>query len=80
MNNPDIEPIASKTLLFCTVSGAIGVIATISEDRFNFLQKLERCIDKTIGPIGGLTHSEYPLLSLLKKKKSFLSFLFLTFK
>ena len=62
MNNPDIEPIASKTLLFCTVSGAIGVIATISEERFNFLQKLERCIDKTIGPIGGLTHPEYPLL------------------
>ena len=62
MNNPDIEPIASKTLLFCTVSGAIGVIATISEERFNFLQKLERCIDKTVGPIGGLTHSEYPLL------------------
>jgi DNA damage-binding protein 1 len=71
MNNPDIEPIASRTLLFCTVSGAIGVIATISEERFNFLQKLEHCIDKTIGPIGGLTHSEYPLLS-----KKFLNFFF----
>ncbi|POG81286.1 uncharacterized protein OCT59_022028 [Rhizophagus irregularis] len=59
MNNPDIEPIASRTLLFCTVSGAIGVIATISEERFNFLQKLEHCIDKTIGPIGGLTHSDW---------------------
>ncbi|CAI2170756.1 4366_t:CDS:10 [Funneliformis geosporum] len=59
MNNPDFEPIASKTLLFGTVSGAIGVIATISEDRFKFLQKLEHCIDKTVGPIGGLTHSDW---------------------
>ncbi len=71
MNNPDFEPIASNTLLFGTVSGAIGVIATISEDRFRFLQKLERCIDKTVGPIGGLTHSEYPFIILLLKKEIF---------
>ncbi|CAG8461735.1 4837_t:CDS:10 [Gigaspora rosea] len=60
MNVSETEPVGiSSELLYCTSSGAIGVIASIPEQKFKFLKKLEVSIDKVIGSIGDLSHKEW---------------------
>ncbi|CAG8674264.1 11574_t:CDS:10, partial [Dentiscutata erythropus] len=59
MNVSETEPVGiSSELLYCTSSGAIGVIASIPEQKFKFLKKLEESIDKVIGSIGDLSHKD----------------------
>ncbi|CAG8510042.1 5511_t:CDS:10 [Dentiscutata heterogama] len=68
MNVSETEPVGiSSELLYCTSSGAIGVIASIPEQKFKFLKKLEESIDKVIGSIGDLSHKEWR--SMRKGKK-----------
>jgi hypothetical protein len=41
------------------VNGSIGVIATLSEFDFKFLQKLENVMQEVVPYVGGFSHQEY---------------------
>lgn len=51
----------SQTLLYAGVSGAIGVVATLKAEQYEFFNKLQNLLadPKAIGGIGGLKHKEY---------------------
>ncbi|CAG8590178.1 17871_t:CDS:10, partial [Racocetra fulgida] len=72
MNVSETEPVGiSSELLYCTSSGAIGVIASIPEQKFKFLKKLEESIDKVIGSIGDLRFIDGDLIeSFLDRSRS----------
>lgn len=58
MRLPDAEAATLQSTLYCTVNGAIGVVATIAEETYTFFQKLQETMAKTRG-VGGFMHSEY---------------------
>ncbi|CAI5489016.1 unnamed protein product [Closterium sp. Naga37s-1] len=74
MRLPDSETPNIPTLLFGTVSGAIGVVASLPQDLFSFLHRLQHpfsppptspalrpqvCLTKVIKGVGGLSHAEW---------------------
>eukprot|EP01041_Mallomonas_annulata_P009800 gene9800-20388_t len=48
-----------KSVLFGTVTGALGAIMTLSEASFRFFSALERAVNLVIPGVGGLSHSEW---------------------
>ncbi|CAG8612770.1 1554_t:CDS:2, partial [Cetraspora pellucida] len=73
MNVSETEPAGiSSELLYCTSSGAIGVIASIPEQKFKFLKKLEESIDKVIGSIGDLSHKDMKKGNKLYEARGFI--------
>lgn len=61
MANQEGDAPAIPKLLFATVSGAIGVVATLTADKYELLHKLETNLSKVIRGVGGLDHSKYVL-------------------
>ncbi|KAJ1922112.1 DNA damage-binding protein 1a [Tieghemiomyces parasiticus] len=59
MNLPDSHPVAQPRLLFGTVNGAIGVVATLDEARFRTLAQVERNLARVIRPVGGFPHDTW---------------------
>ncbi|KAJ3288595.1 DNA damage-binding protein 1a [Borealophlyctis nickersoniae] len=59
MTLPDIEQPAQPALLYCTVNGAIGAIATLDEEKYNILTKMQQNMRKVARGVGGLTHTDY---------------------
>lgn len=59
MKMPEGEGLNVPTLLFCTINGVIGVVATLTEEQFSFCERLQASLVKVIHGIGGLSHSEY---------------------
>lgn len=59
MKMPEGEGVNVPTLLFCTISGVIGVIATLTAEQFIFCEKLSQSLSKIIHGIGGFSHAEY---------------------
>ncbi|KAG9298245.1 hypothetical protein G9A89_002733 [Geosiphon pyriformis] len=59
MNLPETDPTANPELLYCTVSGAIGVIATVSERKHSVLRKLQDALQRLIEGIGDLNHERW---------------------
>ncbi|KAG0048736.1 DNA damage-binding protein 1a [Gryganskiella cystojenkinii] len=57
MANHDGDAPAVPKLLFATVSGAIGVIATLTLERYELLHQLEVNMSKVIKGVGGLDHA-----------------------
>lgn len=53
----DNKPI--PTLLYGSVAGSLGVIASISEQDYLFFEKVQENINKVIKGVGGLNHSEW---------------------
>ncbi|KAI8809869.1 mono-functional DNA-alkylating methyl methanesulfonate N-term-domain-containing protein [Cladochytrium replicatum] len=53
------EPVAKPKMLFCTVEGMIGVIATVSAEVFGILSKVEENMTKYTFPVGNLEHFSY---------------------
>lgn len=64
--NPDPEALALPSLLYATVSGAIGVIASISKELFDQLNTIQAAMAKGHG-IGGFEHSAWRAYSARKK-------------
>ena len=58
MKLPDSETATLQTTLYCTVYGAIGVIASLPEAHFKFFATLQEYMSKTRG-VGGFSHSEW---------------------
>lgn len=59
MKLPDSELSSVPTLLFGTISGVIGVVATLPQDLFKFLSKLQDSMRKVVKGVGGLSHAEW---------------------
>jgi len=57
MANQDGDAPAVPKLLFATVSGTIGVIATLTAERYELLHQLEVNMTKVIKGVGGLDHA-----------------------
>ncbi|KAJ1993878.1 DNA damage-binding protein 1a [Dimargaris cristalligena] len=59
MNLPDSHPVARPQLLYGTVNGAIGVVASLTAERFDLLQRLQTNLTRVIQPVGGLPHDRW---------------------
>lgn len=59
MNNadPDRKPEA-PTLIFATATGAIGLIADLTADRFKLLDQMQYNMTRVVKSIGDLSHIE----------------------
>lgn len=60
MNQNEVEasPIMS-TVLYGTINGVIGVIANITQESFELLEKVQHNMTKIVHGVGGLKHAEY---------------------
>ncbi|KAK9711909.1 DNA damage-binding protein 1a [Basidiobolus ranarum] len=67
-----VDPLESDeqvpSLMYCTVDGAIGYILTISQERYDFLTKVQENLIHVIRGIGGLDYVEWR--SYYKQRKS----------
>ena len=45
--------------LFATVDGTIGIVASLSEDKFLLLEKVEKRMEKQDISLGGIEHARY---------------------
>jgi DNA damage-binding protein 1 len=59
MRLPDSEASQIPTVIFGTVNGVIGVIASLPQEQFLFLQKLQQALVKVIKGVGGLSHEQW---------------------
>ncbi len=64
LGEADAQP---PTLVFGTVSGMIGVIASISAEQYHFFAKLQQHITAVIKGIGGFKHKEWRAFSNERK-------------
>lgn len=46
--------------LFATVDGTIGIVASLSEDKFLLLEKVEKRMEEHDMSLGGIEHARYP--------------------
>jgi DNA damage-binding protein 1 len=53
----DANPI--PTVLFTTANGMIGVIASIPQEEYEYLLRVQQAINKVIKGVGGLDHALY---------------------
>ncbi|XP_024396613.1 DNA damage-binding protein 1a [Physcomitrium patens] len=67
MRLPDSEASQIPTVIFGTVNGVIGVIASLPQDQFLFLQKLQQALVKVIKGVGGLSHEQWRSFSNERK-------------
>jgi len=63
MQQPSSDLGVLPTLLFGTVSGALGVIASIPESLYTTLTRLQTILTEAIPGVGGLEHSEWRAFS-----------------
>ncbi|EFA82352.1 UV-damaged DNA binding protein1 [Heterostelium album PN500] len=54
VTSPDMDSPKLPTILFGTVSGAIGVIVSISKDDYEFFEKLQKGLNRVVHGVGGL--------------------------
>lgn len=63
-NEAEASPVLS-TMLFGTINGVIGVIANITQEAFQLLEKVQYNITKVVRGVGGLEHSEYVFVKIV---------------
>ncbi|CAA7046991.1 unnamed protein product [Microthlaspi erraticum] len=59
MRLPDSEIGQIPTVIFGTVNGVIGVIASLPQEQYSFLEKLQSSLRKVIKGVGGLSHEQW---------------------
>lgn len=59
MRLPDSDVGQIPTVIFGTVNGVIGVIASLPHDQYLFLEKLQTSLRKVIKGVGGLSHEQW---------------------
>ncbi|XP_010906318.1 DNA damage-binding protein 1a [Elaeis guineensis] len=64
---PDSEAGHTPTVIFGTVNGVIGVIASLPHDQYLFLEKLQSNLVKVIKGVGGLSHEQWRSFNNEKK-------------
>lgn len=59
MRLPDSDVGQIPTVIFGTVNGVIGVIASLPYEQYIFLEKLQTILRKVIKGVGGLSHEQW---------------------
>ncbi|CAH1759117.1 8184_t:CDS:10 [Entrophospora sp. SA101] len=59
INRPDSDLTVDTDILFCTVSGSLGVVSRLTEEKFNYLKKLEKALESYTSSIGGLSNEAW---------------------
>lgn len=59
MKQPENESANIPTMIFGTVNGVIGVVATLPKELYEFLHKLQSRLTAVIKGVGGFTHEQY---------------------
>ncbi|KAF9395125.1 DNA damage-binding protein 1a [Podila verticillata] len=59
MSNQENDAPAVPKLLFATVSGTIGVIASLNKENYDLLRQLEINLSRVIRGVGGLDHASW---------------------
>ncbi|KAI4365220.1 hypothetical protein MLD38_021226 [Melastoma candidum] len=67
MRLPDSDVGQIPTIIFGTVNGVIGVIASLPHDQYVFLEKLQSNLRKVIKGVGGLSHDQWRSFNNEKK-------------
>ncbi|KAG9145181.1 hypothetical protein Leryth_008967 [Lithospermum erythrorhizon] len=75
MRLPDSDVGQIPTVIFGTINGVIGVIASIPHEQYVFLEKLQATLRKVIKGIGGLSHEQWRSFYNEKKTVDSKSFL-----
>ncbi|XP_076949712.1 DNA damage-binding protein 1-like [Bidens hawaiensis] len=63
------------TIIFGTVNGVIGVVASLPQDQYIFMEKLQTSLRKVIKGVGGLSHEQWRSFYNEKKTAESRSFL-----
>jgi CPSF A subunit region len=56
LSNSEIPGVETKAL-FATVDGTIGIVASLSDEKFQLLEKVEKKMEEQDMSLGGLDHS-----------------------
>ena len=56
---PGVQGVRPAPLLYCTVNGSLGAVASLTEEQYLLFQRLESKMALAITPIGGLTHAAW---------------------
>jgi DNA damage-binding protein 1 len=64
---PDSDMYKIPTVIFGTINGAIGVIASLPSEQYVFLEKLQLSLRKVIKGVGGLSHEQWRSVNNWKK-------------
>ncbi|KAG6419373.1 hypothetical protein SASPL_121593 [Salvia splendens] len=75
MRLPDSDVAQIPTVIFGTVNGVIGVIASLPHDQYAILEKLQMNLRKVIKGVGGLSHEQWRSFYNEKKTAEAKSFL-----
>ena len=75
MRLPDSDVGQIPTVIFGTVNGVIGVIASLPHEQYVFLEKLQMNMRKVIKGVGGLSHEQWRSFYNEKKTVEAKSFL-----
>lgn len=75
MRLPDSDVGQIPTVIFGTVNGVIGVIASLPRDHYSFLEKLQTNLRKVIKGVGGLSHDQWRSFCNEKKTSDTKNFL-----
>jgi len=59
MDLPDSEVAGLQTTIFATVGGALGVIAQVSKQQFDFLFSVQDAMREKMRSVGNLSHAHY---------------------
>lgn len=59
MRLPDSDVGKIPTIIFGTVNGVIGVIASLPQDQYVFMERLQTNLRKVIKGVGGLSHEQW---------------------
>ncbi|CAH2078400.1 unnamed protein product [Thlaspi arvense] len=74
MRLPDSEIGQTPTIIFGTVDGVIGVIASLPQEKYLFLEKLQTSLRKVIKGVGGLSHEQWRSFNNEKRTEEARSF------
>lgn len=67
MRPSDTPGAAPLTTIFATVAGAIGVVASLSKQEYDFFRSVEQSINNVISGVGGLDHKKWRSFSSERK-------------
>eukprot|EP00240_Pyramimonas_obovata_P000173 CAMPEP_0118957844 /NCGR_PEP_ID=MMETSP1169-20130426/62317_1 /TAXON_ID=36882 /ORGANISM="Pyramimonas obovata, Strain CCMP722" /LENGTH=1091 /DNA_ID=CAMNT_0006905945 /DNA_START=129 /DNA_END=3404 /DNA_ORIENTATION=- len=59
MRLPDSDAAHIPTLIYGTVEGVIGVMASLPQDQFAILQRLQAALNKVVKGVGGFSHEQW---------------------
>jgi len=65
MRNPEGQTV--PTLLFGTVNGSVGVLASLNQEQYTFFSKLQNALSQVIKGVGGLRHDNWRSFSSERK-------------